>query len=232
MNIVHEKKALLILRVVVGFLVVYVAVSAVFYVSSPYITMRLVPVFARIIERAYPENEIVSIEAMSGGGKTSIRYTMKIHKRLEGIELPLVDYLDSGIYASFQFITLIIYYSLLLSWPSLSPGKKIKAFILSLPVLIIFVSIDIPVTIISSIELDCIEKLHGIPMVDTFSRKVILFLSHFFNNGGRQFFAVMLFALTVLPFHFRSSSQETLNVRRNDPCPGGNGKKYKNCGMK
>ena len=232
MNAFLEKKAPVVIRAIVVFIVAYVAVSAVFYFSTPYVTGRLVPVFAYIIERAYPDNELVSLETTNRGGKTSILYTMKIHKRLEGIEIPLVDYLNSSVYASFQFITLIIYYSLLLSWPSLSPVKKVKAFLLSFPFLLLFVSIDIPVTIISSIELECKRKLHGIPMVATFSRSVLIFLSHFFNNGGRQFFAVLLFALTVMPFRFRSSSPKPLAVGRNDPCPCGSGKKYKNCCMK
>ena len=214
------------------FILAYVAVSTIFYVSTPYITVRLVPVFAHIIKRAYPENELVSIRTTGRGGKTSINYTMKIHKHIEGIDIPLVDYLNSSVYASFQFVTLIIYYSLLISWPSLSPGKKIKAFFLSFPFLLLFVSIDIPVTIVSSIELECKRRLQGIPMVATFSRSVLIFLSHFFNNGGRQFFAVMLFAFTVIPFRFRSSSPKPLTLSRNDPCPCGSGKKYKNCCMK
>lgn len=232
MNASLEKKVPVVIRAILVFIVAYITVFAVFYFSTQYITERFVPVFAYIIERAYPENELVSLEATSRGGKTSIHYTMKIHKRLEGIEIPLVDYLNSSIYASFQFVTLIIYYSLLLSWPSLSPVKKVKAFLLSFPFLILFVSIDIPVTVISSIELECERKLHGIPMVATFSRSFLMFLSHFFNNGGRQFFALMLFALTVLPFRFRSSSPKPLAVRRKDPCPCGSGKKYKNCCMK
>lgn len=201
-----EKRTLMFLRTILGFMIFYVALLALFFVSSPRITDYLMPVYTIIIKHAFPGNELVSIE---NTGQT-IMYKIKIHRYIKGIKIPLVDFLVSSIHSSFQFVTLIIYYSLLFTWPSCPLSKRIKASYLTLPILVLFVCIDIPVTIISSIELACIQKLHGIPLVDTFSRRVILFLSHFFNNGGRQFFAVMLFAFTVIHFHFGSPSKKPI----------------------
>ncbi|MFA6472166.1 MAG: hypothetical protein WCU00_09025 [Candidatus Latescibacterota bacterium] len=215
MKLPFKKRTLVFLRAVVGFIVFYTALSALFYYSNPRITGWLMPVYTQIIMRAYPGNELISIENTG----QSITYSIKIKRYIKGITIPLEDFLNSSIHSSFQFVTLIIYYSLLFAWPSFPLSKRIKAFLITLPILVLFVCIDIPVTIISSIELDCLQKLHGIPMVDTFSRKVLLYLSHFFNNGGRQFFAVTLFAFTVIPFRLGSLSmkpvvEETKIARR------------------
>lgn len=216
MKLPFEKRTLVFLRAIVGFMIFYVALSTLFYYSNPRITGWLMPVYTQIVKRAYPGNELVSIENTG----QSIMYKIKIQRYIKGIKIPLVDFLVSSIHSSFQFITLIIYYSLLFAWPSLPLSKRIKALSITLPILVLFVCIDIPVTIISSIELACIQKLHGIPMVDTFSRRIILFLSHFFNNGGRQFFAVMLFAFTVIPFRAGSQPQKPASEgNKNRPEP-------------
>ena len=214
MKLPFEKKTLVFLRAMVCFMVFYTALSTLFYYSNPRITGWLMPVYTQIIMRAYPGNELISIENTG----QSITYNIKIKRYIKGITIPLEDFLTSSIHSSFQFVALIIYYSLLFAWPSFPLSKRIKAFLVTLPILILFVCIDIPVTIISSIELGCLQKLHGIPMVDTFPRKVLLFLSHFFNNGGRQFFAVLLFAFTIIPFRFGSLSkkpvvEETKKIR-------------------
>ena len=119
-----------------------------------------------------------------------------------------------GSLASFQFVTLIIYYSLLLAWPGISPRKRIVSSILFFPALLLFILVDIPVTIISSIDLACIQKLRGITLDETIRQKIVLFLSHFINNGGRQFFAVTLFALTVLPFRMRNHPKKSAGAGR------------------
>ncbi|MDP2982577.1 MAG: hypothetical protein Q8O92_04515 [Candidatus Latescibacter sp.] len=174
------------------------------------------PAYTQIIERSFPGNELVSIENTG----QSIIYKIKITRYIKGIDIILVDSLVSSIHSSFQFVTLIIYYSLLFAWPSLPLSKRIKAFSITLPIIVLFVCIDIPVTIISSIDLQCIVKLQGIPLVDTFSRRVILFLSHFFNNGGRQFFAVMLFAFTIIPFSHSSLPLKSAVLDNNNrPAP-------------
>ncbi len=193
-----------VVRAILVFLVSYIALSAVFLMNTPRVTGWLMPLYTVIIERTYPQNELVSI--VNNG--TSISYEMKIHTYIKGTDLPLVDNLTDSIHASFQFVTLIIYYSLLLAWPAISTRKKIASIFLFFPILLLFILIDIPVTIISSIDFACMQKLHGIPLADSFSRKAILFLSHFINNGGRQFFAVMLFALTVFPLRMRASPKK------------------------
>lgn len=191
-------------RAILVFLVSYIALSAVFLMNTPRITGWLMPLYTVIIERTYPGNELVSI--VNNG--TSISYVMKIHTYIKGSDLPLVDNLSGSIHTSIQFVTFIIYYSLLLAWPAISLRKRIASMLLFFPFLLLFILIDIPVTIISSIDFACMQKLQGIPLADSFPRKAILFLSHFVNNGGRQFFAVMLFALTVLPLRMRASPKK------------------------
>lgn len=223
MNIPLWNKIPALVRAILIFLVSYIVLSSIFLVSTSRITGWMLPMYTFIIEHAYPENKLVSIE----NAGDSIMYRMEIHKHIKGIDLPLVDTLVDSMHASFQFVTLIIYYSLLFAWPTMTLRKKITAFYVSLPFLILFILIDIPVTIISSIDLACIQKLHGISLTDSFSRKIILYLSHFINNGGRQFYAVALFMFTVLPFRFRLSSSKQAHIPSDD-VPTSSGKKAKN----
>ncbi|MHB9028641.1 MAG: hypothetical protein ACYC9O_07730 [Candidatus Latescibacterota bacterium] len=208
MNISFWKKTPGLVRVLLVFFVSYIILSSVFLMSTPRITGWMLPLYTYIIEHTYPENKLISIENRG----ESIMYHMEIHKYIQGVDLPLVDTLVDSMHSSFQFVTLIIYYSLLFAWPTLASGKKVIAFFASLPVLILFMLIDIPITIISSIDLATIQKLRGVPLAESFPRKVILFLSHFINNGGRQFFAVALFMLTVLPFRFTVFARKSVSA--------------------
>lgn len=212
-------------RAMLIFPVAFTALSAVILLSTPRITGWMLPMYSYVIEHAYPEDKLISIENRGD----SIMYHMEIHKHIQGFDLPLVDTMVSSIHSSIQFITLIIYYSLLFAWPALTVKKRLTALYVSLPFLILFILVDIPVTIISSIDIACIQKLNGIPLADTFPRRIVEYLSHFINNGGRQFYAVTLFILTVIPLRLRFSTPKPVAVAPHDPCPCGSGKHYRNC---
>jgi hypothetical protein len=215
MNTSFWKKTPGLVRVLLVFFVSYIVLSSVFLVSTPRITGWMLPLYTYIIEHAYPENKLISIENRG----ESIMYRMEIHKYIQGLDLPLIETMVDSMHSSFQFVTLVIYYSLLFAWPSLTARKKVIAALISLPVLILFVLVDVPVTVISSIDLAVLQKLRGIPLAESFPRRIILFLSHFINNGGRQFFAVMIFILSVTPFRYGMLSRT--------PVAAGNGKKIK-----
>jgi hypothetical protein len=221
MNISFWKKQPALVRSIFVFLVSYIVLSTVFLASTPRLTGWMMPMYTYIIEHTYPENKLISIE----NSGDMIMYHIEIHKYIKGVDIPLVDTLVDSMHSSFQFVTLIIYYSLLFAWPTLTVRKKITASYIFLPFLVLFILIDIPVTIISSIDLACIQKLHGIPLTDSFPRKVILYFSHFINNGGRQFYAVALLTITVLPFRFRFSTPKQANVKPDDPRPLSNEEK-------
>ncbi len=224
MNSSLAKHSRFLFRTIPVFLISYAALSVLLFSFAPEITRRLTPLYAFIIERAYPENELVSISA---GGEV-ISYTITVHRRIKGTALPLVDDVSSSIHASFQFVTPIIYLSLLFAWPALPARRRILAFAASLPVLLLFVLTDIPVTILNSVDIACLRNMHGIPLADSFPRDAVFFLSHFFNNGGRQFFAVLLFAAVLFVLRMENKPGGAC-VRANASCPCGSGKLYKNC---
>src|SRR4030042_1504052 len=120
MNSPLPKKVPVFIRTLVFFTVTFVLLSAGLSFFSQHVTGWMVPAYAYVIEKVYPENELVSIE----NAGAAIMYTMKIHKKIQGTDLPLVDYLVDSIHAGFQFVTMIIYYSLLFAWPSLALSKR------------------------------------------------------------------------------------------------------------
>ncbi len=226
----QQKKFLLFLLVLAP---VYAVVTLLFYAAGPHVVQASLPTVEKVLAVSYPDMELDQIEYGSFNGRRMIRYRMKITKYLEGISIPLIDYLSSSLYISSQFVSAIIFYSLLFSWTFISWRKRIIAGILLTPFVLLFILIDIPVSVVTSIEFECQNKLPGYRIVETLPRQTIMFLGHFINNGGRQFLGVLLFALAVAPFHVSFPGLSSGGVlQRNDPCPCGSGKKYKNCCMK
>ncbi|MBN2059542.1 MAG: SEC-C domain-containing protein [Deltaproteobacteria bacterium] len=68
--------------------------------------------------------------------------------------------------------------------------------------------------------------------VNSISDHFKLFYYHFLNRGGRQFLALLIFLISIAPFHLKKPFIPIKSVGRNDPCTCGSGKKYKKCCMK
>lgn len=192
---------------------VNVVVTAFFYGIAPSIVKTSLPTVTTIIQRSYPEIELANIEYKESGGSRIIVYRMKITKWIKGIDIPLIDYLTSNLSISSQFVTAIIFYTLLFSWPFISMRRRLIAAIIFIPFVMLFIFMDISFSAITSIELECQRKLPGVVIQKSMQRNTMIFLGHFFNNGGRQFLGVLMFLLPVVPFH-RSSAEKGRRLRR------------------
>jgi hypothetical protein len=120
-------------------------------------------------------------------------------------------------------VVAIIVFSLLVSWPGISLRQRFFAFLLSLPLIFLIAIVDIPILFICSIKMILSD--------DTVGGQMSSFWRHFMNNGGRQFLAVIAFAVAIAPFYLKGAGAlpSAVKVGRNDPCPCGSGKKYKHC---
>ncbi len=208
----QHKKYLIFLALIIP---INVLVTFFFYVIAPSIVKTSLPMVTSIIQRSYHETELTNIEYSDRSGRRVIGYTMKITKWIKGIDIPLVDYLNNSLYISSQFITAIIFYTLLFSWPFMSMRRRLMAAAFFIPFVLLFIFMDISFSTVTSIELECQRKLPGYTIQKSMQGKTMIFLGHFFNNGGRQFLGVLLFLLSAVPFH-RSSARK---MDSNAPTP-------------
>jgi len=205
---------------------IYVAVTLLIQRVGPVVVDRSLPLTATVISRAYPETELVSLRATMINNRPHLAYRMKITKYLKGIDIPLIDYLDSTLYISSQLITAVIFYSLLIAWPFASVKKRLLMAVILTPFVLLFMIADTTVSTVGSIEIECQQKLRGYIIEETLARKLLLFATHFFNNGGRQFLGVLLFAVAAVPIRF---AKKPKTPKLTEPCPCGSGKMFKNC---
>ena len=81
-------------------------------------------------------------------------------------------------------------------------------------------------------EEDMKNMIQGIVIVDSLPGQIRLFWNYFLNNGGRQFLSLLVVIVSVAPFHLSIPYITKSSISRNDPCPCGSGKKYKDCCLK
>ena len=211
----------------------YLLISVVMFFIGPWITKTLLSAIGAVIHAYGAEHELLSLETVTSGGYMSIMYEFRITKHFPGVALPLIETLTSTITASILFVPHIIFYSLILSWPVINWRRRLTAIVLSIPVMTAFFIVDAAVTIVSSIELEARSKLAGYVVIHTFRSDLLVYLSHFFNNGGRQFMGVLIFIIAAVPLHLSGLLPKKVKDQdkpgRNDPCSCGSGKKYKHC---
>lgn len=224
-------------KVIVFFLlrlfIAYLLISVAMFFAGPWITKTLLPSIKAVINAYGTEHELLSLDTGTSGGYMSIMYEFRIIKHFPGVSLPLIETLKSTITASILFVPYIIFYSLILSWPVIRWKRRLTAIVLSVPVMTGFFITDAAITIISSIELEARSRLAGYVVDHAFMSDVLVYLSHFFNNGGRQFMGVLIFVVAAVPLNISGLLPKKVRSKgkpgRNEPCPCGSGKKYKHC---
>jgi len=190
--------------------------------GSPYIKF-LMPLISFAIEKIHPEYEILMFKIESLGESKKIFYKVNIHRLYTDNQGIIRTYrtVTGNIYASTLYIQPIIIYSLLWAWPALSVKNKVKATAISLPLLIISELIDIPIHLINQME--------TFSPVDSVSSRLRVLYTNFLAIGGRQFLALLVFSISLAPFLLNMPVIPESDIKRNDPCPCGSGKKYKKC---
>jgi len=214
-----------VFRFILRFVASYILVVSFFYVAGNLYAKMLLPVFAYQIEFLKPEYEVRSFGIENINKVNEIYYVVKINRLVPNLQ---------GVYrygkevkiatvASVLYIPPIIVFSLVLSWTGLSIRERLKSALISMFFLVVIASVDLPILLISRIE-----KGFGL---ESASGQVSIFMYHFLGNGGRQFFAVLGFFMSIGFLSIFRYSKMIPHAGRNDPCPCGSGKKYKNCCM-
>lgn len=194
--------------------------SSLLYIFGPSYIRLFLPLFSCEIEIIHPEYEIKELYL---NDKKQIMYQVRVHREgfddkgrmLGGSEV------RAGIVGRFMYISPLILYSFLLAWPGLSIKERLKAFLISIPLLIVTQLIDIPFDIINRIEAPW--------PVNSPSGQVREFWNYLLKNGGRQFLALIVVFISIASVRLTFPSNIKADIGRNDPCPCGSGKKFKKC---
>lgn len=192
----------------------YILVLAFFFMTGPYYAKVLLPGFRLILGHLHTNYKLIDISSMHENGKEVIAFDVLVSGKIKGLNLPLEDKQRSSINTSILYGPPIIALSLLLAWPLLSLRQKLQAGMITLFLLVVLAFVDVPVSLIYSAEKLFGHKTGGIVMEYSLSEDIIRFLCHFFNNGGRQFMALLVFAVTVMPF-YTSDTKLTLSKVNN-----------------
>ena len=190
-----------------------------FYAFGPCYTKMFLPSFTYEAKWIFPEYE----NEFSIDEEQRIFYNVTFVGDFEderGKHLAEVK-VGVNIPASTLYIHPIIIFSLLLAWPNLHIKNRLKATVVALPLLFTVSLIDIPVTLIYLME----KRL----VIDPVAKQIRDYWVYFLFNGGRQFLSILIFLVSIAPFHLTNSSVVKTSVARNAPCPCGSGKKYKKC---
>lgn len=209
-----------ILRFLLRLILAFLFWSLVSYIFGPSYIRLFLPLFSYEIKTIHPE---YSIKEFSLNDRKQIMYQVQVFREgvddkgrtLGGSEA------RAGILGRTMYISPIILFSLLLAWPGLSIKERLKAFLISIPLLIGTQLIDIPIQIINRVEAPWpVHSLGG---------HIRVFWINLLNNGGRQFLAIIAFLISIASVRLIFPSNIKAPVGRNDPCPCGSGKKFKKC---
>jgi hypothetical protein len=119
----------------------------------------------------------------------------------------------------------IVFYPLIFSWPATPFRYRYKSALLVLPIMLLLIAVDISLTLLLEIEARLVEP--------TLWDRIMLYLAQGLNGGGRQFLGLLLFAAAIAPRYLKKPIYAAgRSLERNNPCPCGSGKKYKNCCMR
>jgi hypothetical protein len=217
-----DGQAFSVKRFGIGFLAAFTLLLAVFYAAGPLFARLLLPVMEAEMRFLKPSYRI----ELAFAGRDRIEYRIDVPfpwtdqsgKRQDGVTK------EGRLPASNVSIHPILVLSVLLAWPTVPWRKKGNLILLSLPVILAVELLDLPLHILWRAE-------SGIPL-ETLSAGIVRFWGHVLSNGGKQFLslaAVFLSLGAYVLFEKRKGAAVRVTVGRNDPCPCGSGKKFKNC---
>ena len=155
--------------------------------------------------------------------KTRISLTSRIEVPITGEIATIENTFDMNVISS----NIVLLLALILALPRLSYLKKLKLSGISIFILITFHLLDI-VRHINYVEINSFFENNI--QKSFFCYHVHKALHNFLSLAGRALFAIFLFIIVAAPYYRALDQKISIkNIKRNDPCPCGSNKKYKNC---
>jgi hypothetical protein len=187
-------------------------------VIGVYYARGLLPLIKVHLSWMYSDRRVLSFKLTEQGGEEAVIASSIITRSSpKGITQEIST--EAGMYIRTFYIAPILVYSLFLTWPWVSVRKRLYGFLWPTLLLAAAQSFFIALMLGSRIALSAgISKgsLDGI-------------IYNGMASGGIHFVAVIIFLLSIAPFHLHFLAPSAMIVGPNEPCPCGSGKKFKTC---
>lgn len=214
------QKSLSLLRLIPRFILTLSLMAALMSFFGPTYIQGFLPLFQKQIKLLHPEYDINEFYLSE---KNQIMFQVRVNRFMvdeQGRHIGGTE-AKAGIHGWTMYTAPIIIFSIILAWPGLASKTRAKAFLIALPLLFLSQFIDIPI--------HCINRIEATWPAESLSSELRTFWAFVLTNGGRQFMAFFIALLSVFSARLVIPERVKTTVGRNDPCPCGSGKKYKNC---
>jgi hypothetical protein len=197
-----------------------IAVASVLFqtVIGGYYARGLLPLIKAHLSWMYSDRRVLSFRFTEHRGEEAVIASSLITRTSpKGIAQEIST--ETGMHIRTFYIAPILVYSLFLTWPWVRARKKLYGLLWPTLLLATVQSFFMALMLGSRIALSSgISKgsFDGI-------------IYHGMASGGLHFVAVILFLLSVAPFHLHLLAPRATIVGPNEPCPCGSGKKFKKC---
>jgi hypothetical protein len=226
------------------FLVSYIILLLFFSQFGPHYFKLFEGLFGSEIDLLYPQFKVTSIQMEDYQGSQMVSLTVKLKENMflaDGTVLHSAGrpYTSKTISIN-EYLHPILIFAILAAWPGIVLRDRFKVLLLMLPFLLIVEMLDIPILLATR----CDEVMRANLLQDPMAGKTLgSYWAAFLHTGGRAALSIMAAALGFGCFYLgRSWSRRATvaatpgkpeappaKVGRNDPCPCGSGRKYKNC---
>jgi hypothetical protein len=230
-------------RTIAIFFASYAILLVFFSQFGPYYFRLFEGIFRHEIEILYPLFKVSSLQAETYEGQQMISLSIRLKENIilpDGTVLHTKDrpYTSKTIAVN-EYLHPILIISILAAWPGIAFRDRFKVLLFVLPFLVIVEMLDVPLVLATRSDETVSANLLRDPQAGKgFASYWVAFL----HTGGRAALSILAIGLAFAFFYlrqfWRSATPEALppaaaparaKVGRNEPCPCGSGKKYKNC---
>jgi hypothetical protein len=230
-------------RTIFVFLASYIILLMIFSQLGPFYFRLFEGIFRWEIDLLYPQFRVSSIQMEDYQGQQMISLTVKLKENIilpDGTVLHTAGrpYTSKTISIN-QYLHPILVFSILAAWPGILLRDRFKVLLFTLPFLVIVEMLDIPILLSTRSD----EAMRANLLKDSLADKSFgSYWAAFLHTGGRAALSITAAGLGFGCFYLvrfwprrttasASTKAEpmTAKVGRNDPCPCGSGRKYKNC---
>jgi hypothetical protein len=178
----------------------------------------LLPLIKAHLSWMYSDRRVLSFRFTEHGGEEAVIASSIITRpSSKGIAHEISA--EAGMYIRTFYIAPILVLSLFLTWPWIPIRKKIYGLLWPTLLLAAVQSFFISLMLGSRIALSSGISKGSLDSI----------IYNGLASGGIHFVAVIIFLLSIAPFHLHFLSPRATIVGPNEPCPCGSGKKFKKC---
>ncbi len=238
-------KRTLLVRTIPIFFVSYVILLLLFSQFGQYYLKPFEGVFRWEIDFFFPQFKVSSLQIEDYGGQQMVSLTVRLTENVikhDGTVLHTVGrpYTSKTIAVN-EYLHPIIILAILAAWPAITLRDRFKVLFLVLPFLLIVEMLDIPLVLATRSDEAMRANLLNDPSAGT---GLASYWVAFMHTGGRAALSILAIGLAFGCLYLGRSRQKktpasapptkgeplrAAKVGRNDPCPCGSGRKYKNC---